>query len=243
MNTNMLKRWLPRIAVIGLAMVLISVGVLTPLRRTMTTMQDDANRIIREQIGKLQPETLTDEDFLTALEQMRQSSPNITGIWLFTREGEILRSYNRSITESNVDEWVTDETQRILEIVPQESLTRDQQVELMAASVMQREGEHNDIYRQTLIQVYDSDGTLLGWVGFTLEANMAIRTPGAFWITMVLIGLVGMLIYWLSLPIWTWLDAQQRGERAWVWATFVLIGNLVALIAYILARAPQRQPD
>jgi hypothetical protein len=39
-----------------------------------------------------------------------------------------------------------------------------------------------------------------------------------------------------------WLDARARGERAWVWAVFVLLGNLVALITYILARRPRPRP-
>jgi hypothetical protein len=41
--------------------------------------------------------------------------------------------------------------------------------------------------------------------------------------------------------VWVWLDARARGERAWVWAVFVLLGNLVALITYILARRPGSQ--
>jgi hypothetical protein len=35
------------------------------------------------------------------------------------------------------------------------------------------------------------------------------------------------------------LDARQYGDYACAWALFVLIGNLVALIAYLLARPPK----
>ena len=49
---------------------------------------------------------------------------------------------------------------------------------------------------------------------------------------------IGLMVYWLVLPWWVFLDAKARGERAWVWAMFVLLGNLVALFAYLLARHP-----
>jgi hypothetical protein len=42
-------------------------------------------------------------------------------------------------------------------------------------------------------------------------------------------------IYWLALPLWVFLDARDRRERALAWGIFVLIGNLVALLAYLLA--------
>jgi PAS domain-containing protein len=36
-------------------------------------------------------------------------------------------------------------------------------------------------------------------------------------------------------------ETSVTGERAWVWGVFVLLGNLVALITYILARRPHLQ--
>ena len=42
-------------------------------------------------------------------------------------------------------------------------------------------------------------------------------------------------IYWLALPLWVFLDARDRRDRALAWGIFVLIGNLVALLAYLLA--------
>ncbi len=37
--------------------------------------------------------------------------------------------------------------------------------------------------------------------------------------------------------------AWQRGERAWLWAAFVLIGNLAALLAYLITRSPQHPSE
>jgi hypothetical protein len=58
----------------------------------------------------------------------------------------------------------------------------------------------------------------------------------------LLAGLLALAVYWLCLPLWVWLDARERGERAWAWAVFVLLGNPVALPAYILARVPRSAP-
>ena len=46
------------------------------------------------------------------------------------------------------------------------------------------------------------------------------------------------LLYWLSLPLWVFLDARKYGKHAWLWAIYVSFGNLVALVAYILTRPP-----
>ncbi len=244
MNTDTLKRWLPRIAVIGLALALISVAVTTPIVQRAHTDSGETRPGVAAALAQVQavhPASLTDAGFLAALDQARQA-PYVVGVWLFTREGEILQSYNPGTDTGTVSEWATAETQRVLETLPEDSLTPDQRTQVLAAAVMQREGEHNDIFRQMLGPVEDPDGALLGWVGFTYDVSSTTGEPGALWIAMLLVGLGGLGLYWLSLPVWVWLDARQHGERAWVWATFVLIGNLVALIAYILARAPRPQP-
>jgi len=44
-----------------------------------------------------------------------------------------------------------------------------------------------------------------------------------------------LAIYWISVPAWTFLDARDRGETAWIWGAFTVIGNVIALVAYLLA--------
>jgi hypothetical protein len=58
--------------------------------------------------------------------------------------------------------------------------------------------------------------------------------------TAVLAVPLGLGVFWLSLPAWVWLDARRRGERAFVWALFVLTGNVVALMAYLLTRTREQ---
>lgn len=48
---------------------------------------------------------------------------------------------------------------------------------------------------------------------------------------------IALLIYWLSIPLWVVLDAMRHRERAVVWGLFTLIGNIVALLIYLLSRS------
>lgn len=51
-----------------------------------------------------------------------------------------------------------------------------------------------------------------------------------------LVALVGLILFWLSIPAWMALDAQQRRERAAAWGLFGLLGNIIALAVYLLVR-------
>lgn len=48
---------------------------------------------------------------------------------------------------------------------------------------------------------------------------------------------VAALLYWLSIALWVVLDALRHKERAVVWGLFTLIGNIVALLIYLLSRS------
>lgn len=50
--------------------------------------------------------------------------------------------------------------------------------------------------------------------------------------------LIALMLYWFSIPPWVALDARRRGERALVWSTFALLGNMMALVLYLLVRRP-----
>ena len=49
-------------------------------------------------------------------------------------------------------------------------------------------------------------------------------------------ALAGFILFWLSIPAWMALDAQKRRERATVWGFFGLLGNMIALVVYLLVR-------
>lgn len=49
-------------------------------------------------------------------------------------------------------------------------------------------------------------------------------------------ALAGFILFWLSIPAWMTLDAQKRREKAAVWGIFGLLGNMIALVVYLLVR-------
>ncbi len=237
-----LKRWLPFVAAAGALIALISALVIAPQRQTMLTESAETRAhatATLARIAAVQPTSIEDAAFRDALAKAGED-PSIAVVWLFTPEGKILQG-NLAFSEGKVAEQATDETRRVLSALPEETLDAAQRTALLAVSVMQAEGEHNDVFRHRLEPVYDAEGTIVALVGLTYNASSAMGQPGTSWMIALLGGLLGWAVYWLALPVWVWLDARARGERAWVWASFVLLGNLVALMAYILARVPRSQ--
>jgi hypothetical protein len=190
------------------------------------------------QILDLQPSSFDDPTFQQAITQA-ENAPYVATLWLFSPDGKILRG-NQVLSEGTVEEFVTEETKRVLAALPKDYLTDDQRTAISVAAVMQAEGEHNDVFRHMIREVYGQDGHLVALLGATYDVSPSIgAAPSAIWILLVLCIVGGLGVYWLSLPLWVWFDARARGERYWIWATFVLIGNLVALMAYILGRTPR----
>ena len=55
-------------------------------------------------------------------------------------------------------------------------------------------------------------------------------------ITVAVVMLGSLILFWLSIPAWMTLDAQKRRERAAIWGLFGLLGNMIALVVYLLVR-------
>ena len=56
-------------------------------------------------------------------------------------------------------------------------------------------------------------------------------------------ALAGFILFWLSIPAWMALDAQKRRERATVWGFFGLLGNMIALVVYLLVRENEQPSE
>jgi hypothetical protein len=208
----------------------------------LSTGTDETRRVAAETLAELQalqPVSLDDAAFREAVDGARDAQ-YVAYVWLFAADGEVLAG-NRVSLEGTVEASATDEMRRVLGMLSDGTVSDTERTALLAASAMQKEGEHNDVFRHLLREIRGPDGELLGWVGVTFDVSPAVSAPGAGYISFVVGFALAMAVYWLSLPAWVWLDARARGERAWTWATFVLVGNLVALIAYILVRSPRPQ--
>jgi len=187
----------------------------------------------------LQPVTPDDPALAQATVQLLED-PHVATVWLLTPEGEILVSEGATAAStppgSQVEELATEDAEELIAALPESALSEEQRTWLLAASAIRREGSHNDVYDHLLFPISRQDGSTLAVVGVAYEATG--WKAGIGWKVAVLFGVVSLLLYWLVLPLWVFLDGRARGDRAVPWATFVLVGNLVALLAYLLTRPP-----
>jgi hypothetical protein len=237
--TKQIKSILPWVAVVSAlaASILVLAGI--PQRRQILA-DTGATRLAAaaavEQIISPPPASLDDAGFRRAVEAL-PGKTYIANVWLFAPDGRIVSSAgNMMPNDGTAAGHASADTRRLLATLPEGALTDEQSTLLLVASAIQSEGEHNDVLRHLVRAIRSPDGALLGWMGVAYDVSPAVTSPNAGWIVLLLAWLFFVGAYWISLPLWVWLDARQRGERAGVWAMFVLIGNLVALMAYVLTR-------
>lgn len=72
---------------------------------------------------------------------------------------------------------------------------------------------------------------------YSSPSSDARREGILLWLnTITLAALVGLILFWLSIPAWMALDAEKRRERAAAWGFLGLLGNMIALVVYWLVR-------
>jgi hypothetical protein len=234
MQTKLFKL-LPWVALAGLLLAGISFALVSQSRSNQLT-EDPQTRLSAldtlTQIAALQPETVDAPAFRQALEDSLQA-PYIAAIWLFAPDGEqILYSAGSTSAASRQ----SPDMEQILAALPQDALHTEQTAMLKAVAAMRYEGEHNDIYRHLILPVSSPNGDLIGFLGAAYEISPSLSSVDARYIATLITFVAGLALYWLSLPLWVLWDARNRGERAPAWAVFVLLGNLVALVAYLIVR-------
>lgn len=237
-----LVRALPWIAAAGLLAAVLSVFAWSPTLRLVRTDTGQTRAAVRQSVETLlaqHPTSVADATFRHAVEQL-QGVRHVATVWLFAPDGTLVFASGSTAASTPVGltaaDLATAETVRVVEAL-QETLAVDQKTAILAASAIMREGEHNDIFRHLLRPVRAPDGSTVAYLGVSYPANPALENSGsAAYVVGLLVFLAGLAVYWLSLPLWVLLDARPRGERGWVWAAFVMVGNLVALMAYLLTR-------
>ena len=244
--TNNLKRLLPVLAIISACVWATSILVLGVVKASWPA-DSPQNRSSAEQVlatlDELRPASPDDLALRHTLDEVL-AQPLIATVWLLTPDGRVIVSKGATAAStpqgSTVEELATDDAHRLIDALPAGALGDERSTWLLAASALRREGSHNDIYRHLLRPVTGDDGSTVALVG--VAYNHSEWEPGLGWMAGVMLAGLSLLAYWLSLPLWVFLDAQERGERALAWSIFVLFGNLIALLSYLLGRVPPQAP-
>jgi hypothetical protein len=235
-------RALPWVAAIGFVVAIASLGVGTFERERALAEGDRTRPFVAgsvERVLQRRPSSVNEAAFQQAVEALRRT-PHVATVWLFAPDGRLVMASGSTAASTPVgmtaDELATDETRRVVQAI-QATLAPEQRTMMLVAAAIMREGEHNDIYRHTVRPVIGQDGSTVGYLGVGYAASPALAASPLMKIVF-LIFLAGLATYWLSLPAWVLFDARARGMRAWAWAGFVLVANLVALVVYLFARVP-----
>lgn len=237
-----LMRALPFVSAAALLLAVICLVVVSRERRQFLTDTGETTRVVESAVAEIQslhPDSLDAPQLRAALQRLSKTRP-VALTWLIGHDGQIRFSTAPYANRGQVEQWALTETRRVISEMPAGFLTPHQRIALLAGSAIQGEGEHNDVWRHMIRPLPANPDKPLGFIGVAYDiSSRGAGFPGLGYAVPLLLVPIAVLVYWVTLPWWVFLDASARGERAWVWMLFVLLGNLVALLAYLLARHPQ----
>ena len=200
----------------------------------------ETRRAVEESAARLLPataESAADPQLRAAAAQLAQQ-PYVTRLWLVDPSGRILLSRNSPGREGeSVGDLASDDFAAVLRGAPDAALTGSQRTQLLAMAAQRRDGDHNDVFKPLLRVVRTPSGTDAAFVALCYLVNTAASGV----IPLVLAAAAGLVIYWIGLVGWVFIDARARQENAALWAMLVFFTNLVGALAYVLATRPPKK--
>jgi hypothetical protein len=237
------RQWIVVVAVAGLAVSVVMIALGIPARSRMLAETGETQRSVQSSMNAVIParaSSATDPTLLSGAEALKQEK-YVAWVWVTDPSGEIVfHSGGPGSSGENVENLARRDASLLLESLPKGILDPTQRLLLMTARALRSEGEHNDVLRHAVRPVFDQSGKLAAVVGIAYDVNPAISSPGLWWNASILVALGGLAVYWLGLPAWVYLDARSQRDVAVLWGAFVLITNLVGLMAYLIATAGPR---
>lgn len=241
------RQWIVALSVSGLLVAVAALAAMIPVRHRMLADTGETRASAMGSLDRLLPDSAgsaQDAALLSAAGSLG-AEPYVANVWLVDAAGSITyHSGGPGSVGRNVAELARpDAGGRIVDGLPAGTLDETTRLLILTMGAMRREGDHNDVFRHAVRPVPGPSGDLVAIVGITYDVNPAVSGPGGWWRFGILIALAGLGVYWLGLPLWTYLDARARGESSLLWASVVLITNLVGLLTYLIAtgRPPARE--
>jgi hypothetical protein len=241
---NKFKLVLPYVAVVGALMFLATI-VLEAKHKQAFLVDTGRNRpavlALFSELENIHPDS-ADDARVAQWANKAAREPQVGMVGIFAADGRIIRNplkkgpldFLFGETATDVKDMVSPDICGALDALSDSDLPREQRNMLLAAFAIRAEGDHNDIYRHVIRPVRNAKGDTVAL------AAVAYAIPSSHNAAYFLIGglarLLGFGLYLLSLTICVFLDARSRQSHPWLWAAFVLVGHLIALLAYLLAR-------
>jgi hypothetical protein len=105
---------------------------------------------------------------------------------------------------------------------------------MYVASSIRREGEHNDIYGHLVMPLKTSSNVLVGFVGVAYSLDDP-QLHNFYYSSIIIALVICFLLYWLSIPVWVYFDCRENNNKYILWAIFAFLGNIPALIVYLIS--------
>jgi len=225
-------------AIGGLILVIVFVISGTAGRNAILNETGETRRVVEAALLQFLPETAASADdpaLVTAADNL-SNTPYVTRLWVVDNAGKIVYHHNGpGKVGDEVRELSGRDGRSLVAALSSDVFSGPQALQIYTAEALMVEGEHNDVFRPLIKPVPNADGRMVAMIGLSYDVSSGLSTPpSAGWIAQMLLLLLGLAVYWLALPLWTYLDARARGEPAIFWALFVVVSNLVGLFAYLI---------
>jgi hypothetical protein len=225
-------------AVAGLILVIALVIAGTAGRNAMLNETGETRREVEAALLQFLPETAAsvDDPALLAAAANLSNTQYVTRLWVVDNAGKIVYHHaGPGQVGDEVRSLSGRDGRSLVAALSSDVFTGPQALQIYTAEALMVEGEHNDVFRPLVKPVPNADGRMVAIVGLSYDVSSSLSTPPTpGWIAQMLLLLLGLAVYWLSLPLWTYLDARTRGEPAVFWGLFVVVSNLVGLLAYLI---------
>jgi hypothetical protein len=245
------KSKLPFIAVAGVLMFLASV-VLESKHKQAFLIDTGQNRpavlALFSELENIHPDSAGDARLAQWADRVAKE-PEIGRVELFSPEGRIHRGplkkgplaflFGNPAADVDVKDLVSPDIYGALDALTDSDLPREQRNMLLAAFAIRAEGTHNDIYRHMIRPVRNANGETVAMAGIAYAINRS--SINGMDLAYYVLGGLAFGVYLLSLTIWVFLDARSRQSHPWLWAAFVLVGQLIGLLVYLLARKTTKE--
>jgi hypothetical protein len=236
------KKWykiLPWMALSSGILVILLVGlgaILKPSKNIESTVNRKIALDKLKQIRIESAENINSKAFFDYFDKILSGSV-INTKWLVSEKGEIIYAKGSMAQStplnSSIYSLADAQSMGLIEAV-EYNLDSVQKGIIYAASMIRQEGEHNDIYGHLVVPLKTSSNVLVGFAGVAYSLDDS-KSPVQNYYLVIMALIICFLLYWLLLPLWVYFDCRERNNKYILWALFVLLGNIPALIAYLIS--------